>query len=165
MGSAEALGGLREDSFHNAVEIIENLAIPEADYPPALRFQKCGVVLIVNYGIEMLRSIELNRELRAPARKVQNIGTNDKLPGKTRAISRDTLPHHSLRVGLAVTQDPSIGGHVVGDTAHDGSVARLALLAYPPPAPSLSGRETKSPAADVAHHALVVELEVQPVLT
>ena len=88
MGPAEALGGLIQDHRQHAVEILKNLPIPKTQHGPARIFKKHRPLRIISQRGLMLRAVKLQCQFRGPTRHVQNIGTNNQLPGKPRSIPR-----------------------------------------------------------------------------
>lgn len=102
MGSAEALGGLVQDRLHHPVEIIGDVAVPEAqDCPSAVR-QEHRSAFIISFGIQMLGAIEFYGELRRTACEVNDIWADHQLACEAGAIAGYSVPNLSLRLGLAV---------------------------------------------------------------
>ena len=87
MGSAEALGGLVQYRGQHDLEVFEHLAVPETQYRLPCRFKVSRSAIIISQRVEMLRAIKFQPEFGSPARDVQHVESDDKLPGKARPVA------------------------------------------------------------------------------
>lgn len=99
-------GDLFRDYRQNAVEILENLVVPEADHAVAVGFDDAGAVR-VGGAFGMLPSVQFNREAQASAREVGDEVADWKLPGELRALEparAQVQPQALFSVGRIVAQ-------------------------------------------------------------
>ena len=86
MGASRRAPNFEQNRFRHTLRIVHRVAVPETNDAPAERLEECGPLRIVGSCIDMLRSIELHRELRASAGEVQDIGTDHMLARETRLV-------------------------------------------------------------------------------
>lgn len=88
MGAAEALGGVRQHKFRRALGIAHNFGVPKPNYAPAEIFQIGGTACIIALLIQMLASVEFDRQLGFAAGQIEDVVSNHQLPGKGWSIAR-----------------------------------------------------------------------------
>lgn len=141
MGTAEALGGLRQNIQGRAIGIGEDIRVPQADDPPALAFEIAGSASVRLYGVEMLAAVKLDAQPCAAASEIDDKGRDDQLPGKGRAVAGDAVPDGEFSRCWVVAQ-------LASARVSSGSMRRsmwwlleAALRANPPLAPPFQGGE------------------------
>lgn len=118
MGTAEALGGLPEDMFDRPFRIAQHVRIPQPNDPPTLCLKPCGALRVIIRLLGMLTTIQFYGQLRRSAGKIEDIGSDHQLPGKTRAIDRQQTPRRAFRIGRAGAKRASAFGHDLGNPTH-----------------------------------------------
>ncbi len=151
MGSAEALGGFRQNILGGAIRVRENVRVPKPHNPPTLALQILRAPLVRRRLIDMLATIELHPEPSLATSQIDNERRHHQLPRKRRPIPRNQLPDRPFGRRRIATQLSRPSGQFRIDTPqHVVSVARLATLANPPPTPPFQGGEKKSRMAAIA---------------
>ena len=72
---------MRENCLQNPFAILQHLVVPKAKHPPALARQ-ISVTDIVTKAFCVLRTVGLDDQLSANAKKVDDVGTDRDLPAK-----------------------------------------------------------------------------------
>ena len=103
MGTAEALGGLGEDRFGDAVGIGVYVAVPEAEDRPPFGPEKGGAVRVVG-GVDVLASIYPNDQTRLAAGEVGLVGADGELAGEFGPVAGEETPERSLLGGRVISQ-------------------------------------------------------------
>gem|GEM_PF-6143093 len=146
MGAAEALGGGLEEKLGRSVRVGQHFAIPQTHNHPTAFAEEGGAAIISDFSVEVLTTVEFDRQLCLATREVDDEGRFDQLAGKGGAILRDAMPDCSFgRRGIVAQlacSSGQIGWHAI---SHAASLARLAGARHPPPAPPFQGGESTSP--------------------
>lgn len=152
VGSAEALGGFLQNVCSRSVGVGDHVRIPQPDHAPAFRLEVSRPSCIrTRVGrIHVLAPVELDRQHRLAAGKIDDERCCDELPRERRAMVRESPPDRKLGRRRVVTRLACTSGqHGIDTTQHIASVARLRFARQPTPSPSLSGRGAECPQTDV----------------
>ncbi|SDC87924.1 hypothetical protein SAMN05444678_106195 [Sphingomonas sp. YR710] len=102
MGAAEALGGVREYVFRDAVRIVDDGRIPIADDFPTQACQVTSALLVLLGSRQMLAPVEFDRELRLPTGNIHDVWTDHELPRESWAVAGKSVPDRALNVGRTI---------------------------------------------------------------
>jgi hypothetical protein len=141
VGAAEALGGSTQDVLDRTLRIGQHIAIPQSYDRPARFFEIGGTPSVLGHMFGMLAPVELDREFRRTAGKIDDVRPDRQLTREARAVAGDALPDQALGIGWAIAEIAGIPGQARGNAvAHYGSVAgSLALATHPQPLPFREG--------------------------
>ena len=137
MGTAEALGGLRQNMQNGTVGIGQHVRVPQPDDPPASALQINGSTPVFDLPVDMLTTIELHAQLYRAARQIDDERRDHKLPRKGGTIPRDPMPDGQLGRRRVVAQLARSSGQLgVNAAEHGASLEERAVLAtHPQPLP------------------------------
>lgn len=98
MGSAaKALSAPKQDELDCTIWVLFDLVVPKANHFPSLGLKKCGSIAVVgSRRLSMLAAIQLDRQLRFPARQVDDEWVNDELAGESRSVMAQSQPQKSF---------------------------------------------------------------------
>jgi hypothetical protein len=68
--------------FQDAIRLLENVVVPEAEHPKVSRFEPRGA-LVIFLGVEMLASIDLDDQMSLYAGEIDDIWTQGNLASET----------------------------------------------------------------------------------
>jgi hypothetical protein len=140
VGTAEALGGFRQNILGGALRVRQHVRVPQPHNPPTLALQIFRPPLVRRRLLEMLATIELDPKPRLATSKIDNERRHHQLPRKGGPVTRNQMPNRALSRRRIVPQLSRPSRQFRIDTPqHMASVARLATLANPPPTPPLQG--------------------------
>ena len=112
MGTAEALGGLRQNMLDCAFGIGQHIGIPEPNDAPSLGTEKGGTALVSLSRLDVLAAVKLDGQPGLAASKIDDEWRFDQLTGEGWAIAGDALPYRQLRRCGIIAQFPCPGGQV-----------------------------------------------------
>src|SRR4051794_14685204 len=101
--------------FHDGIELLEDLIVPESHDPEPLGVQPCrpGVILLRLGG--MLTAIQFEDQFGFEADEIDNVISDGSLPSKfapVEAIGPEFIPHSSLGVGHGLAElSCEVAGH------------------------------------------------------
>ena len=98
MGLHPPRDGLK-DGLRHPLGVPQYLTVPEADHLPSKRFEESRPLPVVILILQMLAAIHFDRQLSAPAGKIDDVGADDMLPGEPRAIAAEDPPQNALGLG------------------------------------------------------------------
>lgn len=101
MGRPEDFRHVSQNGFGHTLRIFGNLSIPEANDSPAQPFEKCRALSVVR-RIDMLAPVELDGQFRRSAGQLENVVSDDQLPGKARTAAGNQVPDCALSVRCAI---------------------------------------------------------------
>jgi len=105
VGAAEALGGSLDDCPEDAVRILIQVIVPDAqDGPASLREERIASLIPLGFG--MLCAVQLDDQLRLPAREIGKIRSNRELSRELRSKPRDHAPKLALMRRRAIAEFP-----------------------------------------------------------
>jgi len=133
VGAAEALGGSVQDCLKHSVRILIQLVVPHAqDRPPFPHEERIPPRIALRPG--MLAAVELDDQLRLPAREVGKIRPDRKLTRKLRPKPGDHSPKHALMPRRSAAKFAGTLGLIEGNAhAHVPSLsASRASRTHPP---------------------------------
>ena len=104
MGAWERGSDLANDRLGDTFRIFRDLAVPEADDSPAEGLEEGGALEILGNLVEMLGSVDLNRQLDLAAGEIEYVASDDELAREAAPMMADERPDLSLVAGGAVAQ-------------------------------------------------------------
>jgi len=140
VGAAEALGGLLRDCPEYTLRIFVQLIVPNAQDRPGFLLKKC-VPPPVAFRLSVLSSVQLDDQLRLPAREVGEIGSDRELARELWPQPRDHAPELALMPRCVGAEFACALGLIGGNAAvHASSLEpRRASRTHPQPLPSREG--------------------------
>ena len=124
---------MRENCLQNPFAILQHLVVPKAKHPPALARQ-ISVTDIVTKAFCVLRTVGLDDQLSANAKKVDKVGADWDLPAKlesAEATVAKKAPEAQFAVGRRAAHRSSAGALVRRDPCvglHKSSIGGAALI-------------------------------------
>jgi hypothetical protein len=98
VGAAEALGGALRNRAEDALGILIEFDVPDAQDRPAF-LREIRIAALIPLGFGMLAAVQFNHELCLAARKIGKVRTDRQLARELGAKARDHRPQLRLMAG------------------------------------------------------------------
>jgi hypothetical protein len=152
VGTAEALGGARQDRLHRAFRILTKVAIPNAENGPTL-LPKPSIANCIPCRFRVLATVDLDHQLRLAAGQIGDIWSDWKLSRKLGSVARQKCPYLPLFGRFVRTKATSpLRLRHFNASRHESERSEL-RFAHPPLAPPFQGggfcRDRLRPIADI----------------
>lgn len=87
MGWPEDIADRHKDRLRDAIGIFDHIRVPEAQHLPSQASEERGT-LSIGRAIDVLTTVELDRQPRATAGQVEDVASDRELAGESRSIVR-----------------------------------------------------------------------------